>query len=243
MLAAKSLTIPGRLKDVSAALAPGAVTAIVGPNGAGKSTLLAAFAGLISGPVALDGIPLAALSPQQRAQTIGFLPQDGEVAWNLSVETLARLGRLPHKTGRAEDDAATAAALSALDLERFAARSVGTLSGGERARALLARVLAGTPRWILADEPLAALDLSHQQALLRQFRLLAGQGTGIALVLHDLAQARNHADRVIVLQDGRVAAEGPPHEALTEEVILKVWGVAARWTGPETARALSLDRT
>jgi len=239
-LAVTNLSVPGRLSHLNTALKAGEVTAIVGPNGAGKSTLLAALAGLIDGPVALEGVPLASLTPQHRAQTIGFLPQDGEVAWNLSVETLVHLGRLPHRASRAKDDAAVNAALAALDLDRFAKRPIGTLSGGERARALLARVLAGTPRWILADEPLAALDLAHQQALLRQFRKLAGQGTGIALVLHDLAQARNHADRVIVLQDGRIAAEGRPEEALTEDVILKVWGVTAQWTGPETARALSL---
>lgn len=240
MLAACDLTLPGRLDGVSAALREGEVTAIVGPNGAGKSSLLAALAGLEGvGAVQLDGRALADLGLRERACAIGYLPQAGEVAWNLSVETLARLGRLPHLTGPAEDAAAVASALAALGLETLRGRPVGQLSGGERARALLARVLAGTPRWVLADEPLASLDLAHQQALLRHFRALAAEGRGVALVLHDLAQAMNHADRAIVLSAGRVAAEGTPAAVLDEALISRVWGLSGRWLGEPGARALA----
>jgi iron complex transport system ATP-binding protein len=238
MLSAKNLTVPGRLTDVTVVLRPGRVTAIVGPNGAGKSTLLAALAGLIAGPVTLDDRPLAALPARDRAKTIGFLPQGGDVAWNLSVETLVRLGRLPHRAAQADNDRAVTAALTDMALFPFARRIVGTLSGGERARALLARVLAGEPHWVMADEPLANLDLAHARALLAHFRRLADAGQGVALVLHDLAQAMNHADHVVVLDRGAVAAAGHPETALAPEVIARVWGVVPRWLGEPGARAL-----
>jgi iron complex transport system ATP-binding protein len=241
-LEARSLTIPGRLEDLSVTLRAGEVTAICGPNGAGKSSLLAALAGLlepIAGAVTLDGAPLAALTARERAQALGYLPQTPEVAWDIDVATLAGLGRLPWRTPGTEDAAAVAAALAALDLERFAHRPVSQLSGGERARALLARVLAGQPRWILADEPLASLDLAHQAALLDRFGALADQGIGVLLVLHDLSRARNRADRVLVLDGGRLVADGSPDEALSEAVIAKVWGVEARWLGEPGAMALA----
>lgn len=240
ILSARDLTVPGRLESVSLALEPGAVTAIVGPNGAGKSTLLAALAGLIPGAVSLGSDVLLALPPRRRARRIGYLPQAGEVAWNVSVRTLAALGRLPHDSGPADDARAIAAALRQLDLEALADRPVARLSGGERARALLARVLAGEPDWILADEPLAALDLAHQQALLARLRALAGEGRGVVLVLHDLALAMNHAARVAVLAQGRLVAEGTPEAVLTPDLIRLVWGVEARWLGEPGTRALSL---
>jgi iron complex transport system ATP-binding protein len=239
ILAAHSLRLAGRLDDVSLALRPGEVTAICGPNGAGKSTLLACLAGTLTGEgqVTLDDDDLAALAPRRRARAIGYLPQQGEVAWDVSVRTLAALGRLPWGD---EDAAPIASALSALDLDGIAHRSVSRLSGGERARAMLARVLAGTPRWVLADEPLAALDLAHQLALVGQFRRLAEEGLGVVLVLHDLALAMNHATRVVVLDRGRIAADGAAAEALAPAVIERVWGVAARWLGEPGAQALAL---
>ena len=242
MLEARDLTIAGRLDRVSAALRPGEVTAICGPNGAGKSTLLAALAGLLAptnGAVMRDGAPLARSTARERAQAIGYLPQTAEIAWDIDVATLAGLGRLPWRTSAAEDAAAVASALAALDLDHLAARPVAQLSGGERARALLARVLAGKPRWILADEPLASLDLAHQAALLERFRALADTGIGVVLVLHDLARARNRADRVRVLESGRLVADGAPGEALSEAVIASVWGVKTRWLGEPGGLALS----
>ncbi|WP_421848493.1 ABC transporter ATP-binding protein [Novosphingobium sp.] len=244
ILAAENLTVPGRLTSVSAELRPGQLTAICGPNGAGKTTLLRALAGLESasdlGLVTLGGTPLEAMPSRTRAQTIGYLPQQAAPAWNLTAEALVRLGRLPHRTARAEDDAAVHAALAALDATHLAPRGIHTLSGGERARVLLARVLAGQPRWVLADEPLASLDLAHAAALLAHFRGLADQGIGVVLVVHSLAHAMNHADRVIVLHRGHIAADASPQAALSEELIEHVWGVHAQWTGPTGARALSL---
>ena len=242
MLAAENLVLQrGKmlvLRDISAALRPGEITAICGPNGAGKSTLLSALAGLIppqSGRVLLDGANLAALHPRARAQAIGYLPQGGEVAWDVSVASLVALGRLPHGDAGGE---AVARALAACDVEHLAGRPVSTLSGGERARALLARVLAGQPRWLLADEPLAALDLAHQLAMLRTMRAAADGGAGVVIVLHDLALAMNHADRVLVLEGGALVADGGPEDALAADAIGRVWGVSATWLGERGARAL-----
>lgn len=242
MLTAADLSLAGRLADVTAALEPGEVTVICGPNGAGKSSLLALLAGLIApdaGAVSLDGALLTQLPVSARAQAIGFLPQSAEVAWDVSVETLAALGRLPWRTSAAQDAAAVDAALGALQLEDLRHRPLSQLSGGERARALLARVLAGEPRWLLADEPLANLDLAHQLALLARLRKLArDRGLGVVLVLHDLAQAMNYADRVLVLDLGALVADGPPEAVLTEDLIGVIWGVPARWLGEPGARAL-----
>lgn len=243
MLAAHGFTLAGRLDGVTLALQRGEVTAICGPNGAGKSSLLACLAGLLHGghdAVTLDGQPIEKIDPRQRARTIGYLPQSAELAWDLSVETLAGLGRLPWNEGIEADRVAVEAALVAMELTELRRRPVTRLSGGERARALLARVLAGTPAWLLADEPLANLDLAHQLALLAHFRALAGQGLGVVLVLHDLAHAINLADRVVVLDRGRVAADGPPEHALAEEQLAEVWCVKARWLGEPGKRALAV---
>ena len=194
-----------------------------------------------AGAVALDGAPLAALRPAQRARLIGYLPQTPEVAWDMSVEVLVSLGRLPWQDAPAsEARAAVDAAIAAMELEGLRHRPVSKLSGGERARALMARVLATRPQWLLADEPLANLDLGHAAALVARLRGQAQAGRGVVLVLHDLASAMNHADRVLVLDRGRLVADGVPGEALHEQVIARVWGVDARWTGEDGAKALSL---
>ncbi|WP_240946635.1 ABC transporter ATP-binding protein [Novosphingobium sp. ERW19] len=243
MLEALGVSIPHRLHGVTAQLRAGGVTAIVGPNGAGKSTLLAALAGLIepaTGTVTLASQPLAQMLAQERARRIGYLPQSGEVAWNLAVRTLVSLGRLPHRASPAEDAEAVAQAITTMQLEPLADRALSTLSGGERARALLARVLATQPHWILADEPLAALDLAHQQALICTLRGRAEEGRGVVLVVHDLALAMNHADHVVVLDGGRVAAQGKPRDALSQEVIARVWNLDARWLGEPGHMALAM---
>jgi len=131
-------------------------------------------------------------------------------------------------------------AIAAMELEPLRHRPVSHLSGGERARALMARVLATRPMWLLADEPLANLDLAHGGSLMRRFQEQSVEGRGVILVLHDLATAMNHADRVLVLDRGRLVADDPPELALSEKVIQQVWGVRARWLGEPGARALSI---
>lgn len=250
-LEAVGLFMGQRLVNASVALRPGELTAICGPNGAGKSTLLGCLAGLHrcdAGVVLLEGEPLALLPPRVRARALGYLPQSAEVAWDVTVEILVGLGRLPwqgaplHRShaSAAEDAAAVEDAIAAMDLADLRHRPVSRLSGGERARALVARVLAGCPRWLLADEPLANLDLAHAATLIARLKDQAAAGAGVVLVLHDLATAMNHADRVLVLDRGAVVADGPPAKALSEKLIAGVWGVTARWLGDPASRALAL---
>jgi iron complex transport system ATP-binding protein len=243
-ISAQNLCLAGRLAGITAALRPGEITAICGPNGAGKSSLLGLMAGLLtptSGTVMLGDAPITAHSPQARARAIGYLPQSPELAWDVSVEVLVSLGRLPWPGAPdSENRAAIDAALAALDLAALRRRAVSQLSGGERARALIARVLATRPAWLLADEPLANLDLAHAAALIGQLRTLADEGMGVVLVLHDLAWAMNHAQRVLVLHQGKLVADGPPDQALAAATISQVWGIAARWLGEPGAKALSL---
>lgn len=225
-----SLRLGGRtvLRDVSATLVPGRITAILGPNGAGKSSLVRAAAGLIrpsNGRVLLDGDDVATQRQLDRARAIGYLPQEAAVHWNLGVADLVALGRLPHRTSRAEDAAAIEAALAATETVDLRNRRVRELSGGERARVLLARVLAGQPRWLLADEPLASLDPAHQLDALAMFRSVASGGAGVVLVLHDLTHAARVADDVILLRDGAVLAAGPSAEVLTPAHLGAAFGV------------------
>jgi iron complex transport system ATP-binding protein len=229
------------LEGVSTALEPGAITAIVGPNGVGKSSLLLGLAGLLQperGRISLGATNLADMPPRERAKAIGYLPQGPDIAWDVAVENLVALGRMPHGDAGRGGRTAIEAAIEALSLGELRRRPASRLSGGERARALLARVLAGRPSWILADEPLAALDLAHQLSLIGHLRAAAASGQGVVIVLHDLALAMNHADRVLVLDGGRLAGDGAPGDALAPARIAEVWGVRARWLGEPGARAL-----
>jgi iron complex transport system ATP-binding protein len=238
ILQAQGLSLEGRLDDLSCTLAPGQITAICGPNGAGKSSLLQAMAGLLApdtGQVLLGEEGLSGIHPRARARSIGFLPQDGVVTWDVSVRNLVALGRLPHGDRGTQ---VVEQVLATLDLLPLADRVASQLSGGERGRALLGRVLAGEPRWLLADEPLAALDLAHQLALLRHLRAVAESGSGVVIVLHDLALAMNHADRVLVLDRGRLTVDATPELALDRDVIARVWGVEGEWIGRPGERAL-----
>jgi iron complex transport system ATP-binding protein len=224
------------LDAVSARFRTGEITAVVGPNGAGKSTLLACLAGLrrpAAGNVRLGEEALAAMPGRARARHIGFLPQQAEIAWPVEVEVLVGLGRIPHAGpfGPASGDAAAIeAALAATATTSLRHRDVTTLSGGERSRVLLARVLAGEPDWLLADEPLVGLDPGHQLdtlALLRDFA--AASARGVIVTLHDLNFAMRAADQIVVLAEGRIAAIGTPREALKPDILAAVYGVEARW--------------
>jgi iron complex transport system ATP-binding protein len=223
------------LQGVDATFASGQVTAVLGPNGAGKSTLLACLAGLRrpdAGEVSLDAQPLSALSPRRRAQRVGFIPQTPEIAWAIEARILVGLGRTPFIGARGlskEDADAIDRAMAQAAVTEFADRDVTTLSGGERARVLIARALAGEPEWLLADEPLAGLDPGHQLDAGDLFRRMAHQmGRGVIVTLHDLSLAARMADRILVLAEGRVLADGPPGEALSPPVLARAFGVAAR---------------
>ena len=233
-----SVTIADRsiLSQVDLELRAGRVTAIVGPNGAGKSTLLACLAGLrepTAGHAALDGVALSQIRPRDRAKRMAFLPQTPEIAWAVEARTLVELGRTPFIGARGqagEDRAAVDRAMAAANVEAFAHRIVDTLSGGERARVLIARALAGEPEWLLADEPLTGLDPAHQLDAAALFRRLADEGRGVVVTLHDLSLALRLADRVLVLAEGGIIADEPPATALTPEVLRRAYGVEATLT-------------
>ncbi len=219
------------LDDVSFAFRRGRVTALLGANGAGKSTLLACLAGLRlpdSGSATLDGHDVQTIDRRTRGRTIGLLPQAADVHWDVDVATLVGLGRFPHRGRWGETDAdraAVARALAATDMTALADRGVERLSGGERGRVLLARVLAGEPDWLLADEPLASLDPAHQLDVLARLRGVAEAGGGVVLVLHDLHLAARVADDAVLLRGGRVIAAGPATEVLTAPLIAEAYGV------------------
>lgn len=219
------------LADASVELHAGEVHVLVGPNGAGKSTLFGVLAGDIaaaSGEVALDGMPLRALPPKELARRRAVLLQHNDVSFPFTVAEVVRMGRAPWRRTPAEDedDAAVARALELTDLAALADRTVSTLSGGERARTALARVLAQAADVLLLDEPTAALDLRHQEDVLRIARARADAGGTVAIVLHDLNAAMRCADRVTLLAGGRVVASGAPAAVLTAERIGAVYDQA-----------------
>ena len=225
------------LDDVSVALLPGKVTVILGPNGAGKTSLIRLLAGLIApetGSAILNGAPLTSLGQQERARRIGYLPQNGAPVWNVSARELVGLGRLPHRSRFAApspiDEAAIDAALAATDAGHLGGRAVDAMSGGERARVLLARVLAGEPHWLLADEPLASLDPAHQLDILALLRAQAERGIGVVAVLHDLTQAARLADQIVLLKGGRLIAAGSPADVLTAPLLASTFGIDAEIT-------------
>ena len=216
------------LDDVSFALEAGSLCALVGPNGAGKSTLLRALAGVValtSGTIS----PAAPTEPHARGP-VAYLPQDRIVHWDLSVERVVALGRPGLGTA---DTAAVAAALARMDVAHLAARPIREISGGERARVLIARALAQDTPVLLADEPVAGLDPAHQLALFAVLGGLARDGRAVLVALHDLSLAARYADRVIVLDGGRIAADGPPSQALSAATIASVFGMSSRLTTVE----------
>ncbi|GAB0107873.1 heme ABC transporter ATP-binding protein [Nocardia sp. JMUB6875] len=216
------------LDDVDFPVIAGQIVALVGPNGAGKSTLLAALAGeleLSGGSVDLDGHSLTHWTHLDMARRRAVLPQSHTVGFPFSAREVVAMGRSPWaRTPRQdEDDTAIAAAMAATDVQRFAARPFPALSGGERARVALARVLAQDTATLLLDEPTAALDLGHQEQVLRLARERATKGAAVVVVLHDLGVAAAYADRVAVLENGRIAADGPPREILTPQLLTRVY--------------------
>jgi len=222
------------LRDVSLELGPGEFVGLIGPNGAGKTTLLRAALGLLP---ATGHSSLADLAPHARAREAAFLPQAREIAWDLTVETLVALGHNPYLApGRrpsAEDAAACERALGEMGLEGFAQRRATRLSGGEQARALIARALAQETPYLLADEPTAGLDPAAQIATMQLFARLAREGRGIVAALHDLSLAGRHCTRLIVLDAGRIAADGPPAEVLTAELLAEVFHITGSFVFTE----------
>jgi len=238
MLIAKDVgvTLSGRkvLDGISLSLSSGHLVALVGPNGAGKTTLLRALAGLIpsTGSIAVGGDRLSSLALRERARRFGYLPQGHVVHWPLPARDVVALGRYPHgATDPARlsprDEQAVLRAMQATNVVEFAERPVTELSGGERSRVALARVLAVEAPVVLADEPTASLDPRYQIDVMLNLRHAADRGVLVLVVTHDLGLAARFADTVIVLSGGRLAALGKPAEALSDRIMADVFRISA----------------
>jgi iron complex transport system ATP-binding protein len=224
LIETRNLTLENRLDSVSLTVEPGEMLAVIGPNGAGKSSLLQSLAGLLpaEGGTFLDGIPLRTFKPADRARQIGFLPQFCDSAWPLAVEEIIALGRLPW---RDRDPEAIRQAMRETGTESMAQKNINQLSGGEQARVWLARVLAGAPRIIIADEPVASLDLYYQAKIMDILRQHTSEGRAVILAIHDLALAARYCDRFCLLKQGRIHAFGSPETVLTESNLSDAFSV------------------
>ncbi len=214
------------LHGITLGFSPGTLTALVGPNGAGKSTLLSVAAGDVAadtGDVILHDQPIAHWKAMALARERAVMPQDHAVRFGFTVEEVVAMGRLPHAADPVRDAALIEAALEQAEMQALRAREVRTLSGGEAARATFARVLTQDTPLLLLDEPTAALDLRHQERTLRAVRRLADAGACVIVVVHDLNLAAGYADRIVLLEQGRVAADGTPDVVLTREHIERVY--------------------
>lgn len=217
------------LDGAGLAVAPGELVGVVGANGAGKTTLLRAALGLAhldAGSAELGGKPVRALSEAARAALCAYLPQERRVGWNLPAWRVASLGAFHRPPKEARDRAF--AALARVGLQELEARGVLDMSGGERARALLARLLAAGAPLLVADEPVAGLDPDAQLLALALLREEAARGAGVVLTLHDLGLAARACDRLVVLHEGRVVADGPPAQALAPDILRRAFGLDGR---------------
>jgi iron complex transport system ATP-binding protein len=226
---ADNLVVDGATFDLKA----GELAVLIGPNGAGKTTLVRALASLIpaEGRIAIEGRSLASLAPRERARRIAYLPQGHVFHWPIAVAAVVALGRHPYAdafSGLSDADrAAIERALVATATVPFASRSVMALSGGERARVALARALASEAPILIADEPTMSLDPRHQLVVMELLARVARGGTAVLAIVHDLALAARFADRIVVMDRGRLVAQGVPRDVLTPERIAAVFGVEA----------------
>ena len=232
------------LDGVSLSLAPGELLGVVGPNGAGKTTLIRAALGLrrrARGDVRLDGRELQTIGEAERARLIGYLPQERRVAWNMPARDIAALGA-PDRSA-AEALALAERCLAELEVGALSDRGVLDMSGGERARVLLARLLATRASLLVADEPAAGLDPEAQFLILERLSVRAAAGAGVIVTLHDLTLAARACDRIAVLHAGRLAALGPPSEALSPAVLADVFALEGALVQTSAGPTLSAARS
>lgn len=233
-----SVVIDGRqiLENLSLDLEPGQLIGLIGPNGAGKSTLLKAMLGLIpcAGQILFGEQNLEDCSLKERAQKISYAAQGAPVHWPLTVEHMVSLGRIPHlgpwQTLGEQDRAAITRAMELTDSLHLADRLVTTLSGGERACAMLARAIVADTSWLLADEPVASLDPYHQLQVMDILKGLSRDGHGVLIVLHDLTLAQRYCDKIFLIEGGKMLASGTAEEVLTDENLKHAYHIhAVRW--------------
>jgi iron complex transport system ATP-binding protein len=244
-LEAASARLGGRavLDTVALAVAPGELVALVGPNGAGKSSVIRALVGLLplsGGRALLGGHDVATLPARDRAARAAYLPQERRIAWNLPAVEVGALGAPFLAAADALDRAR--AALAEVEADHLGDRGVAEMSGGERARVLLARALAAESAGLLVDEPIAGLDPEAQLMVLERLRARADARQAVLASLHDLPLAARFADRVVVLDQGGVVADAAPLEALTPDVLRGVFGLSARWVDGPDGPLLSAGR-
>jgi iron complex transport system ATP-binding protein len=236
------------LKNVSCAVVKGEFIGLVGPNGAGKTTLLRAAAGLVaadSGARQIDGKVLDGFASRERARRLAYLPQMRPVYWGVPARAIVALGRFAFGAPLSEDSQDAAAidrALSDCAAIHLADRPAGTLSGGELARIHLARALAGETPLLLVDEPIAALDPEHQFAVMALLRKKADEGRTVIAALHDLSLAARYCTRIIVLNEGAVAADGAPEAVLSPELLRDVFSIDGVMEKRDGEAALRLRR-
>jgi iron complex transport system ATP-binding protein len=223
------------VREVTAHAADGGWLALIGPNGSGKSTLIRACAGLVpyAGEIEVGGTELRARKARDRARLVGYVPQEPVLPPDMAVTDYVLLGRTPYigyfANASAKDRAVAASVMECLDVGRYAGRPLAHLSGGERQRVVLARALVQQPKVLLLDEPTSMLDIGHEQSVLELVdELRRGSGLTVLSALHDLTLAGQYADRLVLLEEGRVAAAGAAGEVLTEKLISRVY--AARVT-------------
>ena len=218
----EQLSVEPRLHPLSVEISAGQVMGLIGPNGAGKSTLLGAIAGLIeySGRIRLNETDLDALSPAERAQKIALQPQFIQSVWALSVHDVVSMGRLPWGDS---DQAIIQQAMQQAGICELARRRVDELSGGEKARVWLARVLANQPEVMLVDEPVASLDIAHQQQAMQLLVDYAAGGRAVIIAIHDLSLAARYCDRLCLLDHGRIMAQGSVAQVLDEAMLQPVF--------------------
>lgn len=216
------------LDDVNLAVHAGETVGIVGPNGAGKSTILSVIAGDVtpaSGQVHLDGTPLGAMPEIEIARRRAVLPQKNTVTFPFTVRQVVQMGRSPwaRTENMDNDEAAIEEAMAATGVDELYDRPMSELSGGEAARVAMARTLAQQTQLLLLDEPTAALDIHYQELCLEVMQSRVAAGAGALVVLHDLDAAAAYADRVVIIAGGRIAANGPPSEVFTPELLFSVY--------------------
>jgi iron complex transport system ATP-binding protein len=216
------------VSDVSFAVMPGEVLSIIGPNGAGKTTLLRAITGDVpsTGELRFNNRPLLDWPTAERALSLAVLTQSNPLSFGFAVEEVVSLGRGPHSTGALIDHQVCQEAMAALDVSHLAHRLYPSLSGGEKQRTQLARVMAQIwrpdgegDRLLLLDEPVTSLDLGHQRQLMQAVRHFADSGVAVLMVVHDISLAAAYSDQVLALEDGKRVALGAPEAVVTERLI------------------------
>lgn len=217
------------LHGVSFDVNAGEFVGLIGPNGAGKSTLLRALLNIVPSHGDISFAGQTQLKPGEQARLVSYLPQEREIAWPVTVERLVALGRAPYVSAFSSpgerDLAAIRAAMVRMEIEEFADRPATELSGGEQARVLIARALAQEAPLMLADEPTAGLDPAHQIALMKTFAGLASEGSSVVACLHDLGLAARFCTRLLLLEGGRIVADGSPRKVLTQERLRAIYKV------------------